>query len=232
MVAGCYDICGFFNDEEEDGSHKRRQGGGPSSAARRGVTYRGLFSYITNPRHRHRRQRRVDVLFARQTTDLDAGAGRQGACRSPDGNWGAGPRPAREAPGQERDGLSWQPIIRRGSLWQSPMGFIDGARKYKPSGEKVGAAASRSRASSTNPHPFGRLVALPNPDQATHDVADHVVQEGVGLEVKTPVGTAAGNVDAAEGLDWRQRLAATSPKGGKIMLPPEMGDRLSHGRTV
>lgn len=48
MVAGCYDICGFFIDEEEDGSHKggRRRA---SSAARRGVTYRGLFSYITNP---------------------------------------------------------------------------------------------------------------------------------------------------------------------------------------
>ena len=80
MVAGCYDICIFFIDEEQDGSHKRRD-----------VPW-ALFIHHEPDGIDTGVNGGVDVLFARQTTDLDAGAGRQGACRSPDGNWGAGPR--------------------------------------------------------------------------------------------------------------------------------------------
>ena len=79
----------------------------------------------------------VHVLLARQAADLDAGAA------------------------SERS-ASWQPIIRSRAAAASPRRQSQrrrtpGPRKYRPSGEKVGAAASRLARRQHLAHPFRRL---------------------------------------------------------------------------
>ena len=72
-------------------------------------------------------------------------------------------------------------------------------------------------------HPSGGCVALADAHQAAHDVADHVVQEGVGLELEVPaaaIGVAMPrDVDTTQVLDRRTRLAGRGAEGAEVVSP-------------
>ena len=69
-------------------------------------------------------------------------------------------------------------------------------------------------------------------NQAAHDVADHVVQEGVGLELEAPVGAAAADGDALHGLDRAERLAGGGAEAGEVVLAEQTGCGVLHGGLV
>jgi hypothetical protein len=76
------------------------------------------------------------------------------------------------------------------------------------------------------------VQALADLDQAAHDVADHVVQEGVGLEIEAPVGAALLDDDGGELLDGRQGLAQAGAKGGEVVFTLQVRGGSAHGRAV
>ena len=84
---------------------------------------------------------------------------------------------------------------------KSPPARPDAARSAGPKVKPVGRKRGRSRIAVVRGQhrvdPFRRLALLANVEQATHDVANHVVQELIGLKLKTPVGRAPGNSDAS-----------------------------------
>jgi hypothetical protein len=62
-------------------------------------------------------------------------------------------------------------------------------------------------------HPLWGLKTLANDHQTTHDVANHVVQEGIAFKFKSPVRAMFGDVNAHHGFNGRQGLATAGPEG-------------------
>ena len=61
-------------------------------------------------------------------------------------------------------------------------------------------------------YPFWRLGALAYGNQATHDVADHMVQERIGFKLEPPVGPALADVDVTQRFNGAERLALHGPE--------------------
>lgn len=76
------------------------------------------------------------------------------------------------------------------------MGCIAWAQKVEPVGGEGGRSHRAVSCQQNRLHPFGGVFVLPHGNQAAHDVADHVVQEGVGFELKAPIGASLGDFDA------------------------------------
>jgi hypothetical protein len=94
----------------------------------------------------------------------------------------------------------------------------------RESGRREGAVAFRQQSG----HGLRRLAAVADGDQRPHQVAHHVMQERVGLEVEAPVVADAGDVDAAHFLDRRQRLASRRAERAEVSLADQRPGRLAH----
>ena len=107
--------------------------------------------------------------------------------------------------------------------------IVTGTEEIQPVGGKGRRCTFASARRQHLGHPVARPGAGPHGDQAAHEVADHVVQEGHRLEVEAPVRPMALDGDLAHQLDRRQRLAVGRPEGGKIVLADQVGGGAAHG---
>src|SRR5690606_28253723 len=73
---------------------------------------------------------------------------------------------------------SGKPVKRYGLAGQAPVRIVLRAQKVQAIGREGGGGGLAAARVEHLLHPFWRLGALANHDQAAHDVADHVVQEG------------------------------------------------------
>ena len=166
-------------DEQQHRRDEGRQAAGQFGGALAASTKRGLLAYSTKPTASAPAcDGRIHVLLARQAADLDAGAVRRGL-----------------------HALMAANHTQRVRCGRPQCGVVDRARGNTGRRARRSARPRRGlRAASTSRIHSRRLLALADHQQAAHDVADHVVQEGVGLELEAPVGAAARDVDAAQRL--------------------------------
>jgi hypothetical protein len=123
-----------------------------------------------------------------------------------------------------------QPACSVASAGRPHWASYNGPRKYRPSGGKVGAADLAAARGQHLVDPLGALVAAADAQQAAHEVADHVVQEGIGLELEMPAAALAvatpRDLDAAQvftgDLAWqaeaRNELKSCSPSSAAAAL--------------
>ena len=84
------------------------------------------------------------------------------------------------------------------SLGNRMGGIVVRADEVEPVGrEGRRLRSARSRACQHLAEPVRRALPLPTAIRQPIDVADHVMQEGVGVEIETPVGAAARDVDGS-----------------------------------
>ena len=105
-----------------------------------------------------------------------------------------------------------------------------GSRGRRPG--RSAPRASRSRAREHLAQPAGGAGAAADRDERAHDVAHHVVQEGVGLEVEAPVVAQARDLDAAHVLHGRQRLAHRGAEAAEIVLADQQRGGGAHRVAV
>ena len=110
-------------------------------------------------------------------------------------------------------------LRRRRASPQQPRSYSTAVR-YRPSGAKVGAARLRSRLASTSASHDGGRAAIADLDQATDEVAHHVVQERVGGKLEQHQLAEALHARPTQLLYRRARLAFGSAEGAEVVAGP------------
>jgi hypothetical protein len=148
------------------------------------------------------------ILGTGEAADLDAGARH---CQRESGSKGAMIRP-------------FMGNCQRGS-YPTP-------ERYRPAGEKVGAAWLRSRAAISLAIHSGRMRALADIHQGADHIAHHVVQKGVGAELEDDAVALASNLRLMQRLHRRLGLALGGAKGGKVPLARQQSGAGLHGHDI
>ena len=91
----------------------------------------------------------------------------------------------------------------RGGDRQIPFWIIDRSLEIQTIWRKRWRSCITGFALNDFSHPFRRLKALADGDQAAHDVANHVMQKGIAFKLKPPVGSVFVNIDTQQGFDGR-----------------------------
>ena len=76
--------------------------------------------------------------------------------------------------------------------------------------------------------PLDRLLATPDGHQGTGDIAHHVVQEGIRLDVDHDQLAVTTHLDEMHVASWRARLTTCRTEGREVQLPYQMGGRRLH----
>ena len=129
------------------------------------------------------------------------------------------------------------PIVTGRAQGQAPVCIIARAKKVEPICREGGGGLPSVSSGNHLLHPLGGVVPQAHLDQAAHDVSDHVVQEGIGLEIKTVIGmrgaaALGGDVQMLQGLDRRQGLTLRGSKGGEIMGAQQAKGSLLHAMGI
>ena len=113
---------------------------------------------------------------------------------------------------------------------QAKAAIVLRTEEVQPIGRKGGCRVLAAAGVQHFLHPRGRFVTLANGDEAAHDVADHVVQEGAAFKIKAPVARwhtvgrgafahgAVSDINPVQSFDRCFCLTCCRAEGRKVML--------------
>lgn len=113
--------------------------------------------------------------------------------------------------------------------WQGVCVRVVGAVKVQPVCHKGGGAYASVSGLEYGSGKFGRFLAGSCPDQAAHDVANHVVQKGIGDKGEYKGVAMLLYVDGVYSADRRGSLAECCPEGTEVVFTDEVLRCLLHG---
>ena len=102
---------------------------------------------------------------------------------------------------------------------------------YGANTARPGKSRRRLAALSTLQHacyPFGWVPALAHVNEATHDIAYHMVQKGVGSQIHTDHAALLLYIQCSQGFDGRFCLTFGGAEGAEIMLPQQVLRTFAH----